>query len=196
MTASKTTLPVLGVPVQSKTLNGMDSLLSIVQMPAGMPVATFAIGRGRREQRRAVRAARSSPTSIRRIGTALDKFRAQQTATRSCRTPTRRDDAPGRMTVGIVGAGQLGRMLALAGYPLGLDFLFLDPAEGAPAGQVAPQIVGAFTDAKLLGAARARHARCSRSTGRTSRSMRLRELPGRHAHLPAASTRSPPRRIA
>src|SRR6201985_2814381 len=44
MTASKTTLPVLGVPVQSKTLGGMDSLLSIVQMPAGIPVATFAIG--------------------------------------------------------------------------------------------------------------------------------------------------------
>src|ERR1700744_2532403 len=44
MTAAKTTLPVLGVPVQSKTLGGMDSLLSIVQMPAGIPVATFAIG--------------------------------------------------------------------------------------------------------------------------------------------------------
>ena len=44
MTASKTTLPVLGVPVQSKTLNGLDSLLSIVQMPKGVPVATFAIG--------------------------------------------------------------------------------------------------------------------------------------------------------
>jgi 5-(carboxyamino)imidazole ribonucleotide synthase len=55
------------------------------------------------------------------------------------------------MTVGIVGAGQLGRMLALAGYPLGLDFLFLDPSQGAPAGQVAPQIVGEFTSAKLLG---------------------------------------------
>jgi 5-(carboxyamino)imidazole ribonucleotide synthase len=54
------------------------------------------------------------------------------------------------MTVGIVGAGQLGRMLALAGYPLGLDFLFLDPAERAPAGQVAPQICGAFTDGELL----------------------------------------------
>jgi 5-(carboxyamino)imidazole ribonucleotide mutase len=44
MTAAKTSLPVLGVPVQSKALNGMDSLLSIVQMPAGIPVATFAIG--------------------------------------------------------------------------------------------------------------------------------------------------------
>jgi len=44
MAASKTSLPVLGVPVQSKTLNGLDSLLSIVQMPAGIPVGTLAIG--------------------------------------------------------------------------------------------------------------------------------------------------------
>ena len=44
MVASHTHLPVLGVPVQSKALDGMDSLLSIVQMPAGVPVATFAIG--------------------------------------------------------------------------------------------------------------------------------------------------------
>jgi 5-(carboxyamino)imidazole ribonucleotide mutase len=44
MTAAKTLLPVLGVPVQSRALNGLDSLLSIVQMPAGVPVATFAIG--------------------------------------------------------------------------------------------------------------------------------------------------------
>src|SRR5580700_6866399 len=54
------------------------------------------------------------------------------------------------MTVGIVGAGQLGRMLALAGYPLGLDFLCLDPARDAPAGQVAPLLRGAFTDRRLL----------------------------------------------
>ena len=45
MTAAKTALPVLGVPVESKALKGMDSLLSIVQMPAGIPVATLAIGR-------------------------------------------------------------------------------------------------------------------------------------------------------
>lgn len=45
MTASKTTLPVIGVPVQSKALDGMDSLLSIVQMPGGVPTATMAIGK-------------------------------------------------------------------------------------------------------------------------------------------------------
>ena len=44
MLAAQTTLPILGVPIQSKTLNGLDSLLSIVQMPAGVPVATLAIG--------------------------------------------------------------------------------------------------------------------------------------------------------
>jgi 5-(carboxyamino)imidazole ribonucleotide mutase len=45
MTAAKTLVPVLGVPIQSKALNGMDSLLSIVQMPAGIPVGTLAIGK-------------------------------------------------------------------------------------------------------------------------------------------------------
>jgi 5-(carboxyamino)imidazole ribonucleotide synthase len=55
------------------------------------------------------------------------------------------------MTVGIVGAGQLGRMMALAGYPLGLDFLFLDPAEQAPAAQLAPVLQSAFTDEEALG---------------------------------------------
>lgn len=54
------------------------------------------------------------------------------------------------MTVGIVGAGQLGRMLALAGYPLGLDFLFLDPAADPPAGRVAPVLRGEFTNRRLL----------------------------------------------
>jgi 5-(carboxyamino)imidazole ribonucleotide synthase len=54
------------------------------------------------------------------------------------------------MTVGIVGGGQLGRMLALAGYPLGLDFLFLDRASDTPGGQVAPILCGEFTDPALL----------------------------------------------
>ncbi len=45
MVAAKTNLPVIGVPVQSKALNGLDSLLSIVQMPGGVPVATVAIGK-------------------------------------------------------------------------------------------------------------------------------------------------------
>ena len=60
------------------------------------------------------------------------------------------------MTVGIVGAGQLGRMLALAGYPLGLDFLFLDPAAAPPAAQLAPVLQNTFTDAAALATLAAR----------------------------------------
>ena len=54
------------------------------------------------------------------------------------------------MTLGIVGGGQLGRMMALAGYPLGLDFLFLDRSADSPAGQVAPSLVGELNDPALL----------------------------------------------
>jgi len=54
------------------------------------------------------------------------------------------------MTIGIVGAGQLGRMLALAGYPLGLDFLFLDRGADTPAGRVAPVLAGRLDDPALL----------------------------------------------
>ena len=60
------------------------------------------------------------------------------------------------MTVGIVGAGQLGRMMALAGYPLGLDFLFLDPAEAPPAAALAPVLRSEFTNVDSLAALAAR----------------------------------------
>ncbi len=55
MVAANTVLPVLGVPVMSKALNGLDSLLSIVQMPSGVPVGTLAIGAARRGERRRAR---------------------------------------------------------------------------------------------------------------------------------------------
>ena len=53
-------------------------------------------------------------------------------------------------TIGILGAGQLGRMLALAGYPLGLRFRLLDPAPGAPAGHMAEHIQGDYEDTATL----------------------------------------------
>jgi 5-(carboxyamino)imidazole ribonucleotide mutase len=80
MTASKTLLPVLGVPVQSKTLSGLDSLLSIVQMPAGVPVATFAIGAAGATNA-ALGAAAILANKHPAIATALAAFREQQTAT-------------------------------------------------------------------------------------------------------------------
>ncbi len=78
MLAAKTAVPVLGVPVQSKALNGLDSLLSIVQMPGGIPVATFAIG-----QAGAINAALFAAAMLAgdhpAIAEALDAFRRRQT---------------------------------------------------------------------------------------------------------------------
>jgi 5-(carboxyamino)imidazole ribonucleotide mutase len=79
MIAAKTILPVLGVPVQSKSLGGLDSLLSIVQMPAGVPVATFAIGAAGAANAALCAAAilaNKHPT----VASALDAFRERQTA--------------------------------------------------------------------------------------------------------------------
>jgi len=92
MTAAKTTLPVLGVPVQSRALNGMDSLLSIVQMPAGIPVATFAIGAAGATNAALLAAAiiaNRHPEVLAR----LETFREQQTA-RVLEHPDPRVSAP------------------------------------------------------------------------------------------------------
>lgn len=78
MAAAKTPLPVIGVPVQSKALNGLDSLLSIVQMPAGIPVATVAIGKAGAKNAALLAAAILAPHHP-EIGEALDRFRARQT---------------------------------------------------------------------------------------------------------------------
>jgi 5-(carboxyamino)imidazole ribonucleotide mutase len=79
MTAAKTSLPVLGVPIQSKTLHGIDSLLSIAQMPSGIPVATFAIGTAGAKNA-ALFAAAILATEHADVRLALDAFRDQQTA--------------------------------------------------------------------------------------------------------------------
>lgn len=79
MTASMTRLPVLGVPVESKALNGMDSLLSIVQMPAGIPVGTLAIGKAGAINA-ALLAAAIAATVDPALGERLDAWRTKQTA--------------------------------------------------------------------------------------------------------------------
>jgi len=93
MTAAKTALPVLGVPVESKALQGLDSLLSIVQMPAGIPVGTLAIGRSG-----AINAALLAAAIVGRAHpehrAALEKFRADQTK-RVLDDPTPGDGAGG-----------------------------------------------------------------------------------------------------
>ncbi|MBV9523975.1 MAG: 5-(carboxyamino)imidazole ribonucleotide mutase [Alphaproteobacteria bacterium] len=78
MTAALTPLPVLGVPIESRTLKGVDSLLSIVQMPAGIPVATFAIGRAGAINA-ALFAAAILGLADATVATALDEWREAQT---------------------------------------------------------------------------------------------------------------------
>ena len=78
MTASMTALPVLGVPIESKALKGMDSLLSIVQMPGGVPVATFAIGEAGAKNA-ALHAAAILALSDDALARRLDTWRASQT---------------------------------------------------------------------------------------------------------------------
>jgi 5-(carboxyamino)imidazole ribonucleotide mutase len=80
MTAALTALPVLGVPVESHALKGQDSLLSIVQMPGGIPVATFAIGKAGAINAALFAAAILSVGGEKKIKAALDAFRANQTA--------------------------------------------------------------------------------------------------------------------
>lgn len=80
MTAAKTTVPVLGVPIQSKSLNGMDSLLSIVQMPAGIPVGTLAIGKAGAINA-ALLAAAIISNKYPEYREALNDFRREQTET-------------------------------------------------------------------------------------------------------------------
>ncbi len=78
MVASLTSLPVLGVPVESRSLKGMDSLLSIVQMPAGVAVATLAIGEAGAKNA-AILAASILALTDDKIATTLEKYRAHQT---------------------------------------------------------------------------------------------------------------------
>jgi 5-(carboxyamino)imidazole ribonucleotide mutase len=80
MTAAKTRIPVVGVPVQSKALNGMDSLLSIAQMPGGVPVGTMAIGKAGATNA-ALFAAAIVANGDDAVAGALDKYRHNQTTT-------------------------------------------------------------------------------------------------------------------
>ncbi len=154
MLAAKTTVPVLGVPVASRHLSGQDSLYSIVQMPAGVPVATFAIG-----EAGATNAALFAVSLLAlddpALAAALDAYRAE-----------RRDvagvvaAAPGMTsltpivppaTLGILGGGQLGRYAVMAAASMGYRTIVLDPDPSAPAGLLAHEhLVAAYDDPDAL----------------------------------------------
>ena len=94
MVASHTPLPVIGVPVESKSLRGLDSLLSIVQMPGGIPVATVAIGGAKNAGLLAIAILGSGDEKIRRQILAFKKQMAQQSRRANQRLPSRRRENP------------------------------------------------------------------------------------------------------
>ncbi len=104
MTAAKTSVPVLGVPVESKALSGMDSLLSIVQMPAGIPVGTLAIGRSGAINA-ALLAAAIVGNARPAIRAAVERYRSQQTAAVLANPDPRRAGGTGTSAGGGGGGG-------------------------------------------------------------------------------------------
>ena len=147
MTASMTALPVLGVPVESKALKGMDSLLSIVQMPGGVPVATFAIGEAGAKNA-ALHAAAILALADAALAGRSSRPGARPDAHRRRRAYRFMNAVPPGGTIGILGGGQLGRMLALAAARLGLKTHIYSPEGDAPAFQVSAAHTQASFDDK------------------------------------------------
>ena len=139
----RTWLPVLGVPVESKTLRGVDSLLSIVQMPAGVPVGTLAIG-----------AAGAKNAALLAVGilalhddgpaypSAGISRRANRGGPGGFGTAGMSVFLPGS-TIGVMGGGQLGRMFAMAAHRMGYRVHSFSPDSETPAGQICEQEVAA-----------------------------------------------------
>ncbi len=161
MLASKTLVPVLGVPIPSRHLHGLDSLYSIVQMPRGIPVATFAIGAAGAANA-ALFAVAMLAAGDRALSAKLSAWREAQTARRPRRRSSR--DVAGRSTMtrerptvapggwlGLLGGGQLGRMFAMAAQSLGYRVAVLDPDRDGPAASVCDEHFEAgYLDAPAL----------------------------------------------
>jgi len=169
MVAALTTLPVLGVPVQSKALKGMDSILSIAQMPGGVPVGTLAIGTSGAINAALLAASiLASCGSYPEITTALEKFREKQTEgvaefpemksshetiVTNLPIPTQTIDQPlpTGSTIGIIGGGQLAKMITQAATTLGYKTHVYCPDKLSPSFQVTDShTVGEYTDKKSL----------------------------------------------
>ena len=162
MAAAKTVLPVLGVPVESKALKGLDSLLSIAQMPGGDSGGDAGDWQGRSDQCGIAgrgdtgNQARKISRGVESISNCTDeqgagKSRSGQRIRSQAHSAGKESEKEKTlMTIGILGGGQLGYMLALAGYPLGLHFRFLDPSPEAPVGRIAHRVTAEYTDEQAL----------------------------------------------
>lgn len=143
MVAAKTTLPVIGVPVKSRALSGVDSLYSIVQMPGGVPVATMAIGEAGATNA-ALFALRLLSVDDKAIADALANFAEEQgKSQRSLQMSSTK-------TIGIIGGGQLGQMMAISAIYMGHKVITLDPAADCPSSRVSEVIVAPYDDVDAL----------------------------------------------
>ena len=158
MLASKTLVPVLGVPVPTTQLNGLDSLLSIVQMPKGVPVGTLAIGKAGAANAALLAAEILATTDAALYDTARRVARAAHKGSASIRScqgeqlflspdnQTQRSFAQAD-SLAILGGGQLGRMTAMAARTMGYRVRVMDPEPACPASFVADEtIVGRWDD--------------------------------------------------
>ena len=173
MTASLTPLPVLGVPIKTHALEGKDSLLSIMQMPGGIPVGTLAIGKAGAINA-ALLAASVLALSDGKLAKRLDAWRKRQTRAVAKRAERREPLLKPGATIGILGGGQLARMLALAAAPLGLRCHVYSPEKDS----CAFDVVHAGTCAKyddeaalgrFAGARRRHHLRIRERAGQDRR---------------------------
>ena len=153
MVAAQTTLPVIGVPVRSHALSGWDSLLSIVQMPGGIPVATTAVGNSGATNA-GLLAVSILSTTDERLAKALQDYRDSLRKRWLNPMPSLSEETNGRIerlmpgaTIGIIGGGQLGRMMALSARYMGFRIGVLDPTPDCPAAQVADfQVTAEYDD--------------------------------------------------
>ena len=186
MTASLTPLPVFGVPMNTNALDGKDSLLSIVQMPAGIPVGTLAIGKPGAINAALLAAAvlALSDDAAREAARRLARGADRNPSPKPPEGPEDRCSSPDS-TIGILGGGQLGRMLALAAARLGFKCHVFAPSPDAPAFDVVHRVT-------TRGLRRHRRARPLRRRCRR-RHLRVRERAGRDRDVPRRAQAGPAR---
>ena len=162
MAAAMTPLPVLGVPVESRTLKGQDSLLSIVQMPGGVPVGTLAIGKAGAINAGLMGAAILALKRSRacgasgRVAPAPDRGRGRSARghpgmSAAPKAPLPPGPLPPGSVIGMLGGGQLGRMTALAAARLGYHTHVLCPEPDSPTAKVTDRsTLSSYTDFAAL----------------------------------------------
>jgi len=145
MIAALTSIPVIGVPIESKKLKGLDSLLSIAQMPKGIPVGTVAIGKDGAINA-GLFAASIIANSNNQIKKNLNNWRTKQT-----KSVKKKPKSMSNITLGIIGGGQLGCLLSQAANKLNIETVIFSDDKNSPAKNLTKDfIIGNYDDENLI----------------------------------------------